>query len=63
MIFSKEKFLENAPAGIKRQLKDHIEILDGLEVTFNEEFGFIPWYFANGQEYYLYPVEKSWCLS
>jgi hypothetical protein len=63
MVFSKDKFLENAPCGIKRQLHDCIDILDGREVLFKngEQFGIIPQYFTNGQEYWLYPVYKSWC--
>ena len=63
--FNKKRFLENAPAGIKRQLKEHLDILDGLEVIFDGRFGkegYIPRYFNNGQEYYLYPVYKNWCI-
>ena len=64
MVFNKEKFLENAPNGIKRQLHDCINIFDGKEVVFKngDQFGMIPQYFENGQEYYLYPVYKNWCL-
>lgn len=61
MEFSRKKFSENAPAGIKKQLKDHLDILDGMEVVFDGGEGYIPQYFVNGQEYYLYPVYKSWC--
>lgn len=61
MKFSKEKFLKNAPSGIKCQLKDHVNILDGLDVVFDGEYGHIPQYFIpDGQETYLYPVYKSW---
>ena len=49
-------------AGIKRQLKGHADILDGMEVVFGGEDGLIPLYFVDGQEYYLYPVDKSWCV-
>lgn len=62
MRFSKEKFRKNAPAAVKRQLKGHIDIIDGLEVIFEGEYGQIPRYFINEQEYYLYPVYKSWCV-
>lgn len=61
MKFSKENFLKNAPALVERQLKSHLDILDGTDVAFNGEYGEIPKYFADGQEYYLYPVDKSWC--
>ncbi len=64
MVFSKEEFIKNAPVGIKRQLVNHIDILDGKEVIFKngDKYGMIPQYFENGQKYYLYPVYKSWCI-
>ena len=65
MRFSKEKFLKSAPLGIKRQVGEHVDVLDGIEVIFDGRFGkdgCIPQYFSNGQEYYLYPVYKSWCV-
>lgn len=37
MRFSKEKFTKNAPSGIKRQLGTHINLLDGVAVTFEGE--------------------------
>lgn len=63
MKFDKKKFLKNAPPGIKRQLANHVDDLDGVEVEFNpgDRDGKIPQYFSNGQKYYLYPVYKSWC--
>ena len=64
MKFSKEKFKKNAPKGIQKQLKGHLDALDGLEVVFDERFGrdgYIPRYFKDGTEYYLYPVYKTWC--
>lgn len=66
MIFSKEKFKENAPKGIKRQLKDHVDLLDGVEVIFDTKYGlygYIPQYFVGDFEYHLYPVYKSWCVN
>ena len=62
MKFSKKKFQKNAAAGIKRQLKGHADILDGMEVVFGGEDGLVPLYFVDGQEDYLYPVDKSWCV-
>lgn len=56
MKFSRKMFLKNAPACVKRQLKGHVDILDGMEVTFefDDKWGLIPQYFVEGQEYYLY---------
>lgn len=65
MKFSKEKFLNHAPSCIKRQLKDHIDALDGSEVEFDTKhgkYGYIKRYFKNGQEHWLYPVYKEWCI-
>ena len=62
MRFNKKEFTKNAPAAVKRQLKGHVSILDGLEVIFDGEDGRIPQYFVDGQEYYLYPVCKDWCV-
>jgi len=65
MKFNKERFLKNAPSGIKRQLKECLDTLDGLEVVFDGRFGrdgYITQYFDNGQQYCLYPVYKNWCI-
>lgn len=65
MKFSKKIFLEDAPSGIKRQLKECLDTLDGLDVIFDGRYGrdgYIPQYFSNGQEHDLYPVYKSWCV-
>lgn len=65
MKFSKEEFLKNAPSGVKRQLNNHLDILDGLEVEFDGKYGkygYIKRYFVNGQEHWLYPVCKNWCI-
>ena len=61
MKFNKEKFQKNAPMDVRRHLKDHVDILDGMDVVFDGEYGEIPQYFVDGQEHYLYPVYKSWC--
>lgn len=62
-IFNKAKFLKNAPKAVQKLLSEHLDILDGMEVDFkdSEQFGIIPQYFEDGQEYYLYPVYKGWC--
>jgi len=65
MKFSKDKFNKNAPKVIIRQLKPHIDTLDGLIVDFSGKYGkdgYIKQYFINGQEYYLYPIYKEWCI-
>ena len=63
MKFSKKEFLKNAPAWIKRKLKAHVDILDGMDVVFDSgEWGLIPHYIADGQEWCLYPAHKSWCV-
>lgn len=59
--FSKELFRRNAPANIKRILAKHLDILDGMEVSFDREDGEIFEYIVNGEAYYLYPVSKEWC--
>lgn len=62
MKFSKDKFLKNAPVVVKGQLKGHLEILDAMNVVFDGNYGEIPQYFVDGEEYYLYPVDKGWCV-
>lgn len=63
MKFSKNNFLKRAPLGVKRQMKGHVDTLDGMEVKFDEAdgYGYIDRYTINGQEYYLYPICESWC--
>ena len=48
MKFSKDKFNKNASKTIKKLLSKHIDILDGIEVKFDEEFGEIEKYTVNG---------------
>lgn len=60
MKFSKKRFNENAPKDIKRKLKKHIDVLDGMEVNINENVGEIE-YTYNGEGFLLYPVFKEWC--
>lgn len=63
-LFSAEMFRHDPKAkGLLN--KEHLEALDGLEVHFNkrdEEWGTIPKYEVDGEEYYLYPVSRKWCL-
>lgn len=64
MKFSKEKFLQKAPTGIKRQLAGQLEELDGKEVCFGGRFGrdgYVEQHIGK-LEAYLYPVYKSWCV-
>ncbi len=61
MRFSKDKFNKNASKTVKKLLSKHVDILDGMEVKFNGEFGEIEQYVVDGEEFYLYPVCKEWC--
>jgi len=62
MFFSKKKFLENAPSYVKKMIpKEHLIELDGKEVTFKEKFGCVEHYKVGNNDFYLYPVERSWC--
>lgn len=64
MKFSKKKFLKNAPNGIKKQLSDQLDSLDGADVVFDGRYGtdgYIKRKMNDGLEYNLYPVYKSWC--
>lgn len=63
MKFSKERFLQNAEPFIKRKIKDHLNILDGMRVSFAGDFkyGYIKQYIVNDEKYELYPVEREWC--
>lgn len=62
LIFSAERFKKDSRTrGLLS--KKHIEACDGLEVEFDKDvkFGRIPFYKLDGEEFYLYPVEKEWC--
>lgn len=64
MKFSKERFLQKAPPGIKRQLEEQLDVLDGKEVCFDRRFGkdgYVEQYIGNLKGY-LYPIYKSWCV-
>ena len=60
MKFSKKRFKENAPKDIQRKLKEHLDVLDGMKVKFEDDFGKVEYIF-NGKGYELYPVYKQWC--
>lgn len=59
--FSKEQFMKNAPKNIRRILSPHINVLNGMEVKFNEEFGEIEEYIVDGEKFSLYPIYEDWC--
>lgn len=64
MIFDKKAFKKNASAAVKKLLtSDHLDVLDGMEVKFDGEFGTIDEYWVGGEAWELYPVEKGWCKS
>lgn len=60
MKFSKKRFNENAPKDIKKKINKHIDVLDGMEVKIDGDFGEIEYTF-NGEGFLLYPVFKEWC--
>ena len=63
MKFSKTNFSKNAGKGTVRQLGNHKEALNGIEVDFSKDKknGVIEGYIHEGEEYYLYPVFPEWC--
>lgn len=60
MKFSKDNFNKNATRAIKKMVSNHLDILNGMEVIFNEEFGEIE-YTVGGEEFCLYPIYRNWC--
>ncbi|MBS7578313.1 MULTISPECIES: hypothetical protein [unclassified Enterococcus] len=62
LYFSKKKFQERAGMAIKRQLsKDHLDIVDGMEVVKEKNHYMIPFYTINGKNFYMYPISRNWC--
>ena len=61
--FSRRKFESNASVSIRRSLKSHPDVLDGLPVDFSADakYGVIKHYEAEGKDWYLYPVYPEWC--
>ncbi|MBU3195670.1 hypothetical protein KPL26_03205 [Clostridium algidicarnis] len=59
--FSKENFMKNATKTTKKLLRNHVDILNRMKVTFNGKFGEIEEYTVDGEEFCLYPVYKEWC--
>ena len=62
MIFDKGIFKQNAPKSVQRLLTNHIDNIDGKEVTFedNKNFGTVE-YEHEKHGFILYPVLKEWC--
>lgn len=54
-------FRKNAPKHIQKILSKHIDVLNGKEVAFDEQYGTSEPYVFEGQEFELYPVYKDWC--
>lgn len=63
MRFSQVQFEKNADLTVKKLIpKTHREVLDGMEVHFEEDgWGIIDHYSVDGEDWYLYPVHKNWC--
>lgn len=61
LYFSKRKFQERASISIKRQVKDHLDIIDGMEVVKEKNHYMIPSYTIDGKHFYMYPISRNWC--
>ncbi|MGM8141893.1 hypothetical protein [Enterococcus italicus] len=61
LYFSKRKFQERASIYTKRQVKDHLDIIDGMEVVKEGNHYMIPNYTFDGEHFYMYPISESWC--
>lgn len=61
LYFSKRKFQERASIYTKRQVKDHLDIIDGMEVVKEGNHYMIPNYTIDGEHFYMYPISESWC--
>ena len=61
VYFSKMKFQERASTSIKRQVKDHLDIIDGMEVIKEKNHYMIPFYVVDGKSFYMYPISRNWC--
>lgn len=60
-IFNKENFNKAATGTIKSRVKNYLDVVEGLEVKFNEsEYGYLD-FKQNGEEFEIYPVYKEWC--
>ncbi len=57
MKFSKEKFLKNADVASKKRLREHLNILNGMEVEHGSQIH----YTVDGKPWLLYPVMDVWC--
>lgn len=61
LYFSKRKFLDRASILIKRQINDHLDIIDGMKVVKEENHYMIPNYTIDGEHFYMYPISDNWC--
>ena len=61
LYFSKRKFLDRAGPHIKRQIKDHLDIVDGMKVVKEKNHYMIPFYEVDGKPFYMYPISRNWC--
>ena len=57
LVFSAKQFRRHADCTVRRALPEsHLEALDGKPVAFGRVI-----YSADGEDWYLYPVQKEWC--
>lgn len=62
-VFNTKQFRTCAPRNILKALSNHLESIEGKEVIFDKNGdGWIEKYQLNGNDYYLYPVDKRWCV-
>ena len=62
LYFSKTEFNKSASNIRKSALKDHLDILDGMEVEPGDRGYYqTPEYEFNGRKYQIYPVMEDWC--
>lgn len=57
MKFSKEKFLKHADNLTRNRLREHLNILNGMEVEHGSQIH----YTVDGKPWLLYPVMDTWC--
>lgn len=61
LYFSKSKFLDRASILVRRQINDHLDIIDGMKVVKEKNHYMIPAYEVNGELFYMYPISRNWC--
>ena len=57
MKFSKEKFLKYADNLTRNRLREHLDILNGMEIEHGSQIH----YTVDGEPWLLYPVMDTWC--